>query len=209
MNFLLLGHNLFGFVPSSQDKKLIVSLDFYTWTRDSALTFKALVEAFIAGNSSLEPEIQSYIYAQVQLQAVSNPSGELSNGAGLGEPKFEIDGTKFTGDWGRPQRDGPALRAITLIAYSTWLIANGKTSTVASVIWPVVSNDLNYVAQYWNQSTFDIWEETDGMYIFRAKSCYHGVLDRFSTHETSAGGKRCQYLFELFIAQVLAVTEQS
>lgn len=71
-------------------KTLIAALDFYTWTRDSALTFKALVDAFIAGNSSLQPEIQDYIYAQAQLQAISNPSGDLSNGAGLGEPKFEV-----------------------------------------------------------------------------------------------------------------------
>ena len=63
------------------------------------------------------------------------------------------------------QRDGPALRATALTAYSRWLIANGDTSTVSSTVWPIVSNDLNYVAQYWNQSTFDLWEETDGMCI--------------------------------------------
>ena len=34
-----------------------------------------------------------------------------------------------------------------------------------SAIWPIISNDLNYVAQYWNQTTFDLWEETRGMYI--------------------------------------------
>ncbi|KAF6229617.1 hypothetical protein HO173_011472 [Letharia columbiana] len=139
---------------------------FYTWTRDSALTYKALVDAFIAGNSSLQLEIENYIYAQAQLQAVSNPSGDLSNGAGLGEPKFEVDGTAFTGAWGRPQRDSSALRATTLIAYSRWLIANGGTSTVTSTIWPIISNDLNYVAQYWNQTTFDLWEETDGSSFF-------------------------------------------
>lgn len=36
---------------------------------------------------------------------------------------------------------------------------------MTSAIWPIVSNDLNYVAQYWNQTTFDLWEETRGMYI--------------------------------------------
>lgn len=81
---------MIGSVFLMQGKKLTASLDFYTWTRDSALTFKALVDAFIAGNSSLQPEIQNYIYAQAQLQGVSNPSGDLSDGAGLGEPKFEV-----------------------------------------------------------------------------------------------------------------------
>lgn len=55
----------------------------------------------------------------------------------------------LTGIIGRPQRDGPALRAITLIDYSNWLIDNGYTSTVSEILWPIIQNDLNYVAQYW------------------------------------------------------------
>ena len=83
----------------------------YTWTRDSALTLKLLIDEFIAGNSSLQSTIEYYIVAQAKLQTVSNPSGSLSSG-GLGEPKFNIDLTAFTGAWGRPQRDGPALRFV-------------------------------------------------------------------------------------------------
>ena len=68
-----------------------------------------LVDTFIDGNFGLQPEIENYIAAQASLQTVSNPSGGLSSG-GLGEPKFNVDKTAFTGAWGRPQRDGPALR---------------------------------------------------------------------------------------------------
>jgi glucoamylase len=50
---------------------------------------------------------------------------------------------------GRPQRDGPALRAIALISYANWLISNGYTSTASNIVWPIVKNDLAYVAQYW------------------------------------------------------------
>ena len=74
-----------------------------------------LVDTFIAGNFGLQSEIEDYISAQAYLQTVSNPSGGLSTG-GLGEPKFNVDETAFTGAWGRPQRDGPALR------YSTYII---------------------------------------------------------------------------------------
>lgn len=70
---------------------------------------------------NLQSQIQNYISRQAYLQTVSNPSGDLSTG-GLGEPKFEVDGAAFTGSWGRPQRDGPALRATALIAYANWLI---------------------------------------------------------------------------------------
>ena len=124
-----------------------------------------LVDTFIAGNFSLQSEIENYISAQANLQTVSNPSGELSTG-GLGEPKFNVNVTAFTGPWGRPQRDGPALRATALIAYSRWLIANGYTSTVSSIVWPVIQNDLSYVEQYWNQTGFDLWEEVDGSSFF-------------------------------------------
>ena len=93
----------------SEAEKYERPLDFYTWTRDSALTFKLLVDTFIAGNSALQTDIQNYILAQGKLQTISNPSGALSTG-GLAEPKFYVNETAFTGAWGRPQRDGPALR---------------------------------------------------------------------------------------------------
>lgn len=129
--------------------------DFYTWTRDSALTFKCLVDTFISStySASLQQEIENYISAQAGLQTVSNPSGGLSSG-GLGEPKFNVDKSAFTGSWGRPQRDGPALRATALVAYSKWLINNGYTSTVQSIVWPIIRNDLSYVTQYCKSHAF-------------------------------------------------------
>ncbi len=134
-----------------------------------------MVDAFIAGNTSLQSLIESYIYAQAQLQAVPNLSGNLSTGAGLGEPKFEADGTAFNAPWGRPQFDGPALRATTLVAYSRWLLSNGGTSFVSDVIWPILSNDLNFIGQYWNQTNYDLWEETLGSSFF-ATAVQHRAL---------------------------------
>ncbi|KAJ5630604.1 Glycoside hydrolase family 13 [Penicillium longicatenatum] len=150
---------------------------FYTWTRDAALTLKVLVDRFIAGDSSLESTIQQYISAQAKLQTVSNPSGDLSNGSGLGEPKFNVDITAFTGDWGRPQRDGPALRATALIAYGKHLVSAGQESLVTSNIWPIVQNDLNYVAQYWNQTGFDLWEEVQGSSFFTIAAQHRALVE--------------------------------
>lgn len=96
--------------------------DYYTWTRDSALVFKALVDMFRNGDTELLTVIEEYISSQAYIQTVSNPSGSLSGGGGLGEPKFNVDETAFTGSWGRPQRDGPALRATALISFGQWLI---------------------------------------------------------------------------------------
>lgn len=135
------------------------------------------VDRFIAGDSSVETVIQQYITAQAKLQAVSNPSGDLSDGSGLGEPKFNVNDTAFTGAWGRPQRDGPALRATALIKYANQLLSSGKQSIVKSNIWPIVSNDLNYVAQYWNQTGFDLWEEVQGSSFFTIAAQHRALVE--------------------------------
>ena len=101
--------------------------DYYTWTRDSALTMKVLIDLFKNGDTSLLLVIEEYISAQAYIQTVSNPSGSLSSG-GLGEPKFNVDESAYTGSWGRPQRDGPALRATALIAFGQWLIVSCTVS---------------------------------------------------------------------------------
>lgn len=97
--------------------------DYYTWTRDSALVMKTLVDLFKNGDTDLLTVIEEYISTQAYIQTVSNPSGGLSSG-GLGEPKFNVDKTAYTGSWGRPQRDGPALRATAMVAFGQWLIVS-------------------------------------------------------------------------------------
>ncbi|KAI4254208.1 MAG: hypothetical protein LQ352_003226 [Teloschistes flavicans] len=150
--------------------------DFYTWTRDSALTLKVLIDMLIAGDASLQSVVDEYISAQAILQAVASPSGDLTDGTGLGEPKFEVNFTAFTGPWGRPQRDGPALRATALITYSQWLLSKGgNDNNVTSTIWPIISNDLHYLGQYWNSTGFDLWEEVDGSSFF-ATAVQHRAL---------------------------------
>ncbi|GLB38611.1 putative starch binding domain containing protein [Lyophyllum shimeji] len=138
----------------------------YTWIRDSALVFKCLIDQYTRGeDTSLRTLIDQYLGAQATLQQVSNPSGTVSTG-GIGEPKFNIDETAFTGGWGRPQRDGPALRSIALITYANWLIGQSNSTYVVQKVWPVVQLDLNYVANHWNLTGFDLWEEVDSASFF-------------------------------------------
>ncbi|KAF7869951.1 hypothetical protein EAF04_004735 [Stromatinia cepivora] len=151
---------------------------FYTWTRDSALTLKMIVDEFIFGNSALQPQIEKYVKAQAILQTVTNPSGTLLyDGLGLGEPKYKVDGTQFNGAWGRPQRDGPALRAIALMAYSNWLINHNQFQRAKLVIWPIISNDLSYIGQYWNQTGYDLWEEVLGSSFFTLQNQHRAFIE--------------------------------
>lgn len=53
---------------------------------------------YILGNADLLQYIEDYLHAQAVLQTITNPSGTfLPDGAGLGEPKYNVDGTRFNG----------------------------------------------------------------------------------------------------------------
>lgn len=151
---------------------------FYTWSRDASLTMKMVIDEFLLGETKFESYIEDFIHSQAVLQTVTNPSGTfLPNGVGLGEPKYNVDLTRFNGAWGRPQRDGPALRAIALIAYSNWLVSNDQEDKAKTVVWPVISNDLSYVGQYWNSTGFDLWEEVQGSSFFTTQNQFRALVE--------------------------------
>lgn len=85
--------------PSTSDPDYL-----FTWTRDSSLVFKMLIDQFTTGiDSSLQSKIDAFVSAEATLQQISNPSGSVTSG-GLGEPKFNVNLSAFTDPWGRPQR---------------------------------------------------------------------------------------------------------
>jgi glucoamylase len=129
--------------------------------------------------ASLEAQFMDYIYFSQQVQHTNNPSGGYATG-GLGEPKFNVDGTPFTGPWGRPQRDGPALRALTLIKFLKAYNSSHPTfwtgqpaSPLLSLLYDsklptnsIIKADLEYVAHNWQETGFDLWEEVNGSHFF-------------------------------------------
>ncbi|KAJ6508344.1 glucoamylase [Mycena sanguinolenta] len=158
----------------------------FTWTRDSSLVFKALIDQFTSGaDTTLLGQIQNFVTAETIIQQVPNPSGTVSSG-GLGEPHYNIDETAFTAAWGRPQRDGPALRATAMINYANWLIKNTTTSNVLDTLWPIIKLDLDYVAADWNQTTFDLWEEVSSSSFFTT-AVQHRALREGATLATALG----------------------
>lgn len=134
------------------------SADYFTWTRDSAIAIKALVDHLIlTGDASLQDIINAWIVSQAEIQTVSTAIGTLNDGSGLGEAKFQVDGSAINGNAGNPENDAPALRAIALEEYARYLIDNGDIETASGLLWSVLANDLAYVKQYWNSTSFDVW----------------------------------------------------
>ncbi|EXJ58904.1 hypothetical protein A1O7_06334 [Cladophialophora yegresii CBS 114405] len=150
---------------------------FYTWTRDSALTYTMLIDELIFGNLTLRTTIEDYTAAQAVLQTVTNPSGSLwPAGDGLGEAKFYTNLTRYDGTWGRPQRDGPALRAIAFMTLAPVLFHLNETDLYKQIYWPLVLNDLRYVGQYWNQTGYDLWEEVHGSSFFTIANQHRALV---------------------------------
>lgn len=117
-----------------------------------------------------------YISAQASIQNKTNPSGSLCSG-GPGETRFFINGSVVSDDWPRPQRDGPALRVSALVSYANYLISTGHTDTVKSVIWPIVQNDLSYVSEHWNETTYDLWESLKSSSMFATAVQYRSLVE--------------------------------
>lgn len=142
---------------------------FYHWIRDAALVMNSVVRMYYSARTASD---KSY-YDQVLTDYIrfSRLNQLTKTITGLGEPKFHADGRAFDGPWGRPQNDGPALRAITLSYLAFVWIREGKTKQVQEMLYdgkhPNASNsiikmDLEYVANHWQQKSYDLWEEISG-----------------------------------------------
>ena len=133
---------------------------------DSSLVFKVIIDRYISGrDSGSAPLINDWVASMAKIQQVENLSSGVSTG-GLGEPKFNIDEKAYIEDWGRPQRDGPALRSTSIIQFANHLLAQGNETWVRQRLWPVLKLDLDYVADSWNLTGFDLWEEVSGSSFF-------------------------------------------
>lgn len=147
------------------------------------MVFKVLLNQYINGNSSLETMLKQYVTESAKLQRTSNPSGSYTTG-GIGEPKFYVNGAAFTGGWGRPQRDGPAIRATVLIKFANMLLDAGQASYVTTNLYDgafptnsVIKADLEYVSNNWSGSDFDLWEEVNSVHFFTRMVQYRALVE--------------------------------
>jgi glucoamylase len=145
---------------------------YYHWVRDAALVMRDLWRTGKPSDPGLQSTLRDFAIFSRLNQKTPNPSGGVES-RGLGEPKFHMDGSAYTGAWGRPQNDGPALRAITLIEFARGLLAMGRKSFVASELYraelpaeTVIKADLEYVAHHWRDPSFDLWEEVLGDHFY-------------------------------------------
>ncbi|KAI5479256.1 family 15 glycoside hydrolase [Pseudohyphozyma bogoriensis] len=122
----------------------------YQWTRDSALVMRSVVNAYISGESQHRHLIDEYIAAS--------------------------ECTPFTGEWSRPQPDGPGARVITLVKFASYLLDFGNEDDKAFVktklydskspTKSIIKGDMEYLARHWGDPGYDLWEEVQGTHFY-------------------------------------------
>ncbi|KAI8100064.1 Six-hairpin glycosidase-like protein [Halteromyces radiatus] len=181
-----LGHLLKNFNPSGTRRGFFAASPskskpdyFYSWTRDASLVSNVLVTLQQHNQLDLKQVLFDYIDFQVHTQRIVNRTVCQC----LGEPKFNMDGSPFLETWGRPQNDGPAERAITMILFAKSLqeqTSSNKThdlNYITSLLKPSIYLDLDYVVKNWNMRCFDLWEEIKGIHFFTLMVMRKGLLD--------------------------------
>ncbi len=167
-----------GGAPGSVSAAAPIFASYFShWIRDAGLVMNVVTSLYEKSSNKADQlgyfkMLNDYIVFSRQNQLTPNRSGNPSD-TGLGEPKFNMDGTAWNNDWGRPQNDGPAIRAITLIRLSHILIAQGREDFVRQHLYQntipaetVIKADLEFVAHHWQDSSFDLWEEVRGDHFY-------------------------------------------
>ncbi|KAF2482649.1 glucoamylase precursor [Neohortaea acidophila] len=142
----------------------------YNWVRDASLTMDVVQNLYSAATSkTAKAAYEQVLFEYAVARATEQTDPNLKTG--LGEPKFYLNNTIFSGPWGRPQNDGPATSAITLMEFANdYLASGGNVQTVKEKIYnssayphvAPVQKDLLFVARNWSWPSYDLWEEVQG-----------------------------------------------
>jgi len=153
---------------------------FYHWVRDAALVMN------VVGRMANHAPAQRRRYDDLLagFAAFSRKNQETPTFTGLGEPKFYVTGKAYLEPWGRPQNDGPALRASTFIRWATRLLDEGRCGEVVPNLYDaklpsdsLIKRDLEFVAHHWRESCFDLWEEINGTHFYTRLAQRRALVD--------------------------------
>lgn len=101
---------------------------------------------------AVKPDVLKYVRSDEDLM-------EATADAMPGEVRFNADGTLDIIRWSRPQNDGPALRALSLLR---WRRGGSFEANAAEL----TSQDLAYIERRWEEPCYDLWEEQSGHHYY-------------------------------------------
>lgn len=178
----------------------------YEWIRDAAIVINMMIDLIVSNSvdfiksTRMMEIIKDYITNNIEIQNLAiNKTKIISDGyeftVTLGEPKFHTNLTVYENRWGRPQNDGPALRAIAMIKLAKYLITrktDDKTKEkdisyikrylygcdISNVVpeKTLIKRDLEYVVNEWGNRCFDLWEEIEGFHFYTLMMQHHSLV---------------------------------
>jgi len=160
-----------GAVVAAPDQNTPGGSYYYHWMRDGALSMKTYIDLNDGDYDTIKEVTSAYVgwVSKVQQQKDPNDIDVRT------EPKFMIpSGQPYTGGWCRPQTDGPALRANTLVLWANVLLKNNMAQEAHDQVWPLIANDLEWVTQNWQNQPqgCDLWEEVRSTDFFWNRMAY-------------------------------------
>ena len=190
--------------PSTEDPNY-----FYDWVRDSGILMKTILNFVKDQLEFIDYDVEhdyvlkhvsfknyklfafclknfnhNYVLMQQDnLSGSCDPNGDLK---GLGEPKWNLDETRYDDPWGRPQNDGPAIRAMAALHFLQLLRKYKiKVEDIISAVKDLgllkyeiffenetefinkyIYYDLKFIMLNWREENFDLWEEVKGFHFF-------------------------------------------
>lgn len=190
--------------PSTEDPNY-----FYDWVRDSGILMKTILNFVKVQLEFIDYDVEhdyvlkhvsfknyklfafclknfnhNYVLMQQDnLSGSCDPNGDLK---GLGEPKWNLDETRYDDPWGRPQNDGPAIRAMAALHFLQLLRKYKiKVEDIISAVKDLgllkyeiffenetefinkyIYYDLKFIMLNWREENFDLWEEVKGFHFF-------------------------------------------
>jgi glucoamylase len=163
---------------------------FFHWYRDSAVVMDALrllVEDGSVGPDALA-QLSNFMRFSLALQSLDGRAlvaasdwrtrvapdftkflrtdadlASVHGDAVSAETRVNADGTLDISSWPRPQNDGPALRALTLLRWERCIRGHPELSASLAVL---LAADLVYTLKHWRDPSFDIWEEEKGLHYY-------------------------------------------
>ncbi|KAI9308104.1 glucoamylase [Cunninghamella echinulata] len=147
---------------------------FFTWIRDASLVTNVLVKQYYNKTGELEDILLDYVDFQLYTQqTIADAPCQC-----LGEPKYNADGSPYKGDWGRPQFDQIATRAMTMIQITNSYQSQGNDlDYILTKLVPSIYMDLDSIVNIWMVPCFDLWEEIKGIHFYTLMVMRNGLLD--------------------------------
>lgn len=169
----------------------------FRWARDGAITMQTVFDLYQRAKSDTEKDrFRSYLIDYIHFVKVCNSNPPL-NGIDIhGEPKFNIDGTLWTGPWGRPQNDGAALIVIVMIQILRAFQEENQDQSLIDMLYhpskdSLIKSNLEYISQHLTEPSFSAWEEVRGSHFFRScvqrRALYEGAELANEFGDSSAG----------------------